>query len=95
MLIKFDDGRKYDVRFEYKRVYPDGLVDTTCEISTVEIEHGDNYKYTPIAIGVAEQSKKDKHVKAIARIVALTKALSIFSKEDRRIIWNGYWEHIK
>jgi len=48
-----------------------------------------------VGIGFAYCSKKDQFNKAKGRKVALRKALERFSKEDRTLIWEEYFKHVK
>lgn len=95
MLIKFKDGRNYDVRFVYSK-NQFNTIDTKCEVSEMlydSIEEKNNFNV--LWEGLALQNPKDQHVKSIARKVSLANAIAPLSKGDRSTIWEQYNQQVK
>jgi len=97
VLIQFDDGRCWDIRFVYnKREDHNGVVDTLCKVSDVEYDSiEDKSTYKVLHEGLAIQNPKDNHVKAIARKVSLANAIAVLPEYDRITIWQQYNEQVK
>jgi len=96
VLIQFDDGRCYDIRFVYNKRDDHGVVDTLCKVSDVEVDAIEGKTtYKVLHEGLAIQNPKDLHVKYIARKVSLGNAIAGLPKEDRKTIWKQYFEQVK
>ena len=65
--------------------YP--TIETLCYLRTFHPEEGKKLR-----IGNAWCAEGDAFRKATGRKIALKRAISIFSREDRRIIWTEYFK---
>jgi len=63
-----------------------GVGATFCHVETLDLD-----EVYPVSTGVALCSKDDQFEKYEGRRWAFTRALQIFSKEDRAKFWSKYW----
>lgn len=94
------NGQVYEMFFfrterddEYGRVsHP--LINTHCRINKI-VSNGHGNDREEVCVGVAKQAYMDKYDKYLGMKMAFTRAISVFSREDRKQLWSAFKSHFK